>query len=416
MPSSSQLFLQPSSRTSEPRSAPPIYRSWRGTRLRVALFSGNYDGVRDGANQALNRLVGHLLEEADADVRIYAPRYRKPAFPAIGDLHPVASVPLPIGGRSEYRIALGLPAAARRDLEAFRPNLIHVSAPDLLGRQAQLFARARGIPLVASFHTRFATYLEHYRLSFLRPAIERYLDRFYDANDHILVPNLAIANELAARLGPRKAAIWSRGVDRERFHPRLRSPAFRQSMGYAADEIVPLFFGRLVLEKGLGMFVETIAALRRQCVSVRPLIVGDGPARRWMAKRLPNATFLGHLDDVRLGMAVASADILINPSRTEAFGNVNLEAMASGVAVVSADVASASALIDHGRTGWLVADQTPASYARTALHLAGNTPLRRAVGSAASAAADAFSWEKCLSGVVDVYRALVSRVAVEGAG
>src|SRR5690606_4714051 len=103
-----------------------------------------------------------------------------------------------------------------------------------------------------------------------------------------------------------------------------------------------------------GIFAEAIARIRAQGHQVRPLIVGEGPARGWLAERMPNATFMGHLSGAALGRAVASADILINPSVTEAFGNVNLEAMASGLAVVSADIASASALIADGKTGLLV--------------------------------------------------------------
>jgi glycosyltransferase involved in cell wall biosynthesis len=368
----------------------------------VALFSGNYDCVRDGANRALNRLVAHLLDKEGAEVRIFSPRAPKPAFASAGDVRAVRSLALP--GRPEYRLALGLTRSTRAELEAFAPDIVHLSAPDLLGRQAQKWARAKSIPVVASLHTRFETYPAYYGMSFLRPVIERYLDRFYGDCDLVLAPTLPIANELAGKHGAGRVSVWSRGIDPAAFHPSLRDDATRAAFGYAPDDVVPLFFGRLVQEKGLGVFADTIDALRASGRTARPLIVGEGPARGWLEKRLPDAVFAGHLEGAALGRAVASADILINPSVTEAFGNVNLEAMASGLAVVSADVPSASALIADGRTGWLVEAHKPSAYARAARMLMEEAPLRRAIAMAASKEASRYRWDDVLAGVAADYR------------
>src|SRR6185503_308240 len=136
--------------------------------LRIALFSGNYNCVRDGANRALNRLVAHLLDRGAA-VRVYSPTVRAPAFAPAGDLVSVPSLRIP--GRSEYRIAMGLPAALRADVRAFAPTHVHVSCPDLLGTSAQALARSLGAPIVASMHSRFEAYPVHYGLDFLTPAI-----------------------------------------------------------------------------------------------------------------------------------------------------------------------------------------------------------------------------------------------------
>lgn len=384
-------------------SFPPLQsRSTAPRPLRIALFSGNYDCVRDGANQALNRLVAYLLREQGMDVRIYSPRAPQPAFRSVGDVRPVRSLSLP--GRPEYRLALGFTRATRADFEAFQPDLVHLSAPDLLGRQAQKYARARGIPVIASLHTRFETYADYYRLGFLRGAIEAYLDRFYDDCDHILAPTRPIADDLAQKHGADRVSVWGRGVDRALFHPALRDEAWRVAHGYATDMMVPLFFGRLVLEKGLGIFADTMAALHAGGHPVRPLIVGEGPARSWLEKRLPDAVFTGHLEGADLGRAIASADILINPSVTEAFGNVNLEAMASGLAVISANVASASALIEHDYNGLLVTPRDVDAFAGAA-HMLMETPgRRRALGLMASATAARYRWDDVLGAVADTYR------------
>ena len=382
--------------------------------LRIALFSGNYDCVRDGANRALNRLVAYLLEGQHAEVRIYSPRAPRPAFKSAGDVRAVRSLSLP--GRPEYRLALGFTRAVRADLEDFQPDIVHLSAPDLLGRQAQKYARAQGIPVIASFHTRFETYVDYYRLGFLRRAVEAYLDRFYGDCDHILAPTPPIAEELSRKHGAARISMWGRGVDRNLFHPTLRSDLLRGANGYTSDEVVPLFFGRLVMEKGLGIFTDVIAALRAGGHRVRPLVVGDGPARGWLERHMPDAVFTGHLESTELGRTIASADILINPSVTEAFGNVNLEAMASGLAVISANVASAAALIEHGHSGLLVPSEDVDAFAGAAQSLISETSRRRSLGLAASAAASGYCWDEVLGKVLDAYQRLHGKPAYVASG
>ncbi|ABQ70147.1 MULTISPECIES: glycosyltransferase family 4 protein [Sphingomonadales] len=373
--------------------------------LRVALFSGNYNCVRDGANQALNRLVAHLIDRGHA-VRVYSPTIARPAFPPAGDLVSVPSVPIPT--RREYRVALGLPRATRADLDDFAPDIVHLSAPDWLGGAAQAQARRRGIPVVASLHTRFETYLSYYGLGLLRRRADAWLDRFYRHSDMVLVPNAPIADEFAAKgLGDR-VRVWGRGVDRAVFSPARRDLGWRRGQGYGDEETVVLFFGRLVLEKGLAIFAQVIAEARARGRRLRPMIVGDGPARGWLAERLPNARFLGHLTGASLGAAIAAADILINPSTTEAFGNVNLEAMAAGVAVVSAEVASATALIADRISGWLVPPVEVGAYVDAIEALIDRPELRASIADAGLAAADAFRWPSILDGVIADYRWLLA--------
>ena len=121
--------------------------------LRIALFSGNYNYVRDGANQALNRLVGFLLRQG-AHVRVYAPEVENPAFEPTGDMVGVPSMPIPL--RSEYRLPLALPRSVRHDLADFAPNVIHIASPDIVAHRAVTWARRRNIPAIASIHTRAA--------------------------------------------------------------------------------------------------------------------------------------------------------------------------------------------------------------------------------------------------------------------
>lgn len=368
--------------------------------MRVALFSGNYNCVRDGANRALNRLVAHLLARGAA-VRVYSPTIAEPAFAPAGDLVSVPSVPIP--GRSEFRIAMGLPRSIRADVERFAPNIIHVSAPDFLGTGAQKLARKLGVPVAASLHTRFETYFDYYGLGAFRSWGERRLQRFYQGSDRVLAPNAASAESLVAMgVADRDIAIWGRGVDPSAFSPALRDLSLRRELGYRDDEIVPLFFGRLVLEKGIVAFADTIWILKERGHVLRPLIVGAGPAEARFRALLPDAVFTGHLDARSLGTAVASADILINPSITEAFGNVNLEAMASGLAVVSADVGSAQALMTHGESGLLV-EPAPALLADAVEQLIDFPDRRFELARAGHAASLRHRWPEILDSVIASY-------------
>ena len=374
--------------------------------LRIALFCGNYNCVKDGANNALNHLVSYLLQEG-AQVRIYSPTVANPAFEAAGDLVSVRSVAIP--GRSEYRLTLGLDKRTKADVRRFEPTHIHVSAPDPQGYQAQELARELGCPLVTSLHTRFETYFEYYGLRAFRPWAERYLRSFYARSDLVLVPNIPILQELSSWNMTNCISLWSRGVDQQQFHPTFRNLEWRRSQGWDETDIVPIFFGRLVREKGIDKFSATIAKAIEQGLQLRPMIVGDGPAKAEFASQLPDgARFLGHLSGEDLSRAIASADILINPSTTEAFGNVNLEAMASGLAIVSADVPSAQALISHNDNGVLVPPNDVAGYADALTDLAHDRGKRAQLGSAAAVTAAAFTWSAALADVVQGYLGLIS--------
>ncbi|MGZ3266745.1 MAG: glycosyltransferase family 4 protein [Croceibacterium sp.] len=378
---------------------------------RVALFSGNYNCIADGANQALNRLVA-FLERNGFDVRVYSPVVQNPAFEPAGELVGVRSMPFP--GRGEYRVALGLPPETRRDLDAFAPDIVHVSAPDPMGRAAQGYAQKHGIPIVASLHTRFETYFEFYRLGFIRGMIERYLQRFYCRCDLVLAPNRPMADMLVADGVDRsRIAIWSRGVDRVKFDPARRSPAWRAAHGIAEDELAVLFFGRLVREKGIADFAAAFS--RAALPHARAVVVGEGPAHAEFARGLPGAVFTGHLSGAELGEAVASADVLLNPSATEAFGNVNLEAMAAGLAVISADAPSSRDLIEPGRTGLLVEVGDVAGYASALTLLAEDAALRIRLGQSARAESARYDWDAELARVAEAYVGLLPAVATGSA-
>ena len=374
--------------------------------MRIALFSGNYNYLREGANQALNMLVRYLEEEAGHTVRVYSPVTKTPAFEPAGTLIPVPSMRLPI--RGEFQLALGLGRAIRRDVERFAPDLVHVSTPDILGTRAQTFARQLGVPVVASLHTRFESYLQYYGLNWVRPIVEAHLDRFYRRSDHVLAPTPVLVDELKPILGDERVSLWSRGVDRSLFRPDRRDLGWRRAHGIGDDEIALLFFGRLVLEKGIATFIAVVDALKRRGIVVRPLLVGDGPALGLFGE-VAGVVSTGHLQGDELATAVASADIMLSPSVTEAFGNVVLEAMASGLPIVSADVPSARTLIDTGQTGFLSPVHDTDHYAATIETLIASCDLRRTIGIAARKASETYSWDAASASVERAYQHTMGR-------
>jgi glycosyltransferase involved in cell wall biosynthesis len=373
--------------------------------LRVALFSGNYNYVRDGANQALNRLVAYL-ETQGCMVRVYSPTSDTPAFEPAGTLVSVPSFAIP--GRGEYRVALGLPDRLKADVRDFAPDIIHLSAPDPAAHAAKKLARTIGVPVVASIHTRFETYFEYYGLGFIRPGIEVLLRRFYSGLDEIFVTSQGFG-ETMRETGIISAppAVWSRGVDKARFNAGRRSAEWRWSLGIGDDEPVIGFVGRLVLEKGLDVIAATIAELERRGVAHRLVVVGNGPAQARFEQQVPNAIFTGFLGGEALARAYASVDMLFNPSITETFGNINLEANASGIAVVAAIATGSNCLIDDGVNGRLVRHDDIGGFADALGLYLTDGRVRAAAGQKGLEQAARFDWDSINDAVLARYHELL---------
>lgn len=376
--------------------------------LRIALFSGNYNYVRDGANQALNRLVGYLLSQG-ASVRIYSPTVAEPAFAPTGDLVSVPSVAIP--RRPEYRIPLSLSRAVRRDLEAFNPNIIHISSPDRVARKAVKWAQKRHLPVLCSVHTRFETYLRYYNMSFLEPLVEAWIRRLYRKCDALVAPSESFAQVLRQQRMNYDIDIWSRGVDRDIFDPSHRDLAWRQGIGIADDTPVIGFLGRLVMEKGLDVFSDTIDQLKRRKVPHQVLVIGDGPARLWFESRIPDAKFVGLQVGLELGRAVASMDMFFNPSVTEAFGNVTLESMASGLPVVAAKATGSQSLVEDKMSGRLITPGAINQYADALQAYCVNVELRAKHGAAGELRSLDYSWDAINQTMAETYLRLIRQRA-----
>ncbi len=377
-----------------------------GRALRVALVTSSYNYIPDGVALTLNRLVGYL-ESQGVDVLVFAPTADRPAFAHQGTVVPVPSMPLP--GRPEYRLALGMAGFVKRQLLDFAPDIIHIGVPDLLGHAALRLAQKHGIPAVASYHTRYETYLRHYwHLAWLERFLTRVLRRFYGACREVYVPSDSTREALLADGLRDNFKPWPRGIDTARFSPHKRRAPWRTRLGIGPDELVILHVSRLVREKRLDTLT---AALNAIDFPHRTVIVGDGPDRDAVERELPQAIFAGFLTDEALATAYASSDIFVFPSDSESFGNVTLEAMASGLPAVCADATGSRSLVVPGQTGFLAPSGDAAAFARHLTVLAQDPALRRRMGEAARARALTFSWEETLARMLGYYRALLAGTA-----
>jgi phosphatidylinositol alpha 1,6-mannosyltransferase len=375
-------------------------------KLRVALFTGNYNYIKDGVSLTLNRLVDYLQRQGVA-VLIVAPTGPAPAFEPVGELLSVPSFPIP--SRPEYRLSLGLPAKVRCRLEEFRPTLFHIAVPDLLGYRALCLAERWQVPVVASYHTRYDTYLKYYGLSALEGLGKKYLRHFYGRCRRLYPPSESMAAILREEGIAQNMQVWSRGVDTERFNPSRRDLAWRRSLGIADDDVVVTYVGRLVKEKNTALLTRVFGDLKRRGIRFRPMVVGNGPEEAGMRAALPDGIFTGFLNGEPLACAYASSDVFVFPSESETFGNVTLEAMASGLPAVCADASGSRNLVVEGVTGFLVSARDEPLFIDRIATLVKTQELRVRMSAHALQRSAEFRWDNVLSGLLASYIDVVAQ-------
>lgn len=369
--------------------------------MRVALFTGNYNHIPDGVSLTLNRLVAHL-NDRNVPVKIFGPSVTHPPMDHEGDFSEVPSIPAP--GRPEYRISTGFPLYAQRELKDFAPDLIHIATPDYLGLRALLYARNNNIPVVASYHTHFASYLRYYGIGFLEPWIWAYLRWFYRQCRCVYVPSSGMGKLLRRQEVTDTIKIWSRGVDTNLFSPEKRSQPWRASYGFTSGDTVVLFVSRLVREKNLATLAQAMDQAMNVNANIKTLIVGDGPAREELEQELPEAVFTGHLKGEELAAAYASSDLFFFPSDTETFGNVTLEAMASGLPALVANATGSASLIENGKHGYIVNADDAITFTERIRSLAEDPQRLASMGSASRKKAEQFTWSNVMDELLEHYR------------
>jgi glycosyltransferase involved in cell wall biosynthesis len=284
------------------------------------------------------------------------------------------------------------------------PDVVYVATEGPLGWSAVRIARRLGIPIVSGFHTNFHSYCSHYHVSWLRPLIFRYLCRFHSRTAGTLVPSADLRTRLES-MGVKNVSVLGRGVDSELFNPRRRSAKLRHIWHASDNDLVLLYVGRVAGEKNLQLAVEAYRAIKQRSGAVKFVIVGDGPLRAALQSKHPDLVFCGVQTGKKLAEHYASADVFLFPSETETFGNVTLEAMASGLAVVAYDYAAAHMHIIDGESGVLVPPGDARAFVDRAVRLAGTPQTLASIRRQARGYAVSLHWK----GVVERFaRTLMS--------
>lgn len=378
------------------------------SRFKVALFTGNYNHIRDGVSLTLNRLVKYLLEH-DIEVLVFGPTIDPPALDHEGTLIAVPSTRLP--GRPEYRFSKSFPRQVRRELEQFDPDIVHIATPDLLGYKALKWAGENGKPVVSSYHTHFASYLKYYKLSALEFLLWKYLKWFYSRCEQLFVPTPSMADDLKERGVQTELKIWARGIEAGLFHPGQRDEQWRARHGFSEDDVVVTFVSRLVWEKNLELYADVINQIRKKYPQVKAMVVGDGPAGEGLREMLPDAVYTGFLKGEELAKAYASAEVFFFPSDTETFGNVTLEAMASGLPCVVADAVGSKSLVEHNVNGFLAPVDQKTLFYTYIEKLVLDTSLREQMAQASLEKSKSYSWENINAGLTGYYEQVLEDVS-----
>jgi glycosyltransferase involved in cell wall biosynthesis len=394
-------------RSVPPSSLLPAPRTLEGFRL--AIFTDTYAPQLNGVTRTLERLAADVERRGGA-ARVFT-------VDAPGEPRPPAVRwrSVPFWAYPEMRLAWPGAEAAKAELRQFRPTLVHAATQLGVGLAGRAAARSLGIPLVSSYHTNLTAYARHYRLGALAEPGWRFLRWFHAGASRTYCPTRAVADELAAR-GFARLAIWGRGVDTTRFSPAHRSDALRARLGIRRGEVLAVYVGRIAAEKDLDVALDAMRLIGPpERSGIRLMLVGEGPHEATCRGRAPAGTvFTGRIEGDALAEAYASADLFVFPSRTDTFGNVLVEAMASGLPVLAADVPQTREVI--AGTGHLFPAGNASALVGVLLRLARDPAARAQSREMGLERARRFGWNEIFDDLFRDYLAVVGEPAAQVAG
>lgn len=363
--------------------------------LSIALVTETWPPEINGVAMTLSRLVDGLHRSGHA-VQVVRPRqHADRQADGTTDQAQLLVPGAPIPGYGGLRFGLPVRRTLLRNWSAQRPELVHIATEGPLGWAALSAAARLAIPVTTSFHTQFHQYCGHYGLSWLRRCVSHYLRHFHNQSLYTLAPNQALCEALLAE-GYRNVTLLGRGIDTALFNPERRSAELRRTWGAEEHSLVALYVGRLAPEKNLSTVIAAFEALSAEHPAARMVWVGDGPLLAKLRKKYPGHLFLGAKTGVELAACYASADVFLFASLTETFGNVTLEAMASGLAVVAYQYAAAEQFVRHGINGLTINKGDSRAFCRSAAILGANPAWAKQLGAQATADMPDCGWDKML--------------------
>ncbi|MEL3971755.1 glycosyltransferase family 1 protein [Rossellomorea oryzaecorticis] len=367
--------------------------------MRIALFSDTYHPQVNGVARTLKRLTDYF-EKKGIEYKVFVPETdaRKEQYP---NVHSFTSFPFIF--YPECRTAIANPITIEKQLKEFSPDLIHVTTPLSMGLIGVHCAKKMNIPLVASYHTHFDFYLDYYKMTWLSPLLWKYMKWFHSRAQRIFVPSIDTKKHLESK-GFQHLSIWSRGVDCEAFSPSKRTNGLN-------DKFTLLYVGRLAPEKDLETLTKIIKFLPPAVkATVQWIIVGDGPLKKEMERDLKeeNVTCTGYLNGGELAKIYASSDLFVFPSASETFGNVILEAFASGLPAVVADKGGVTTIVEDGKDGRIARAHHYESFIEAIDEITGNEELHKSMSRQARLKAEHLSWDSIFKKLEFEYREVLS--------
>jgi glycosyltransferase involved in cell wall biosynthesis len=350
--------------------SPIVLEDYPATRpsLRIAVVTETWPPEVNGVAMTLAKLV-QGLSHRNHDVQLIRPRQTKSESPLNdASLEEVLMRGMPIPRYPELKLGLPSKKTLVKTWTLRRPDVVHIATEGPLGWSALQAAKVLKLPVTSDFRTNFQSYSKHYGVGWLRKPIVAYLRKFHNATACTMVPTRELMRTLSEN-GFANLKVVSRGVDTKLFNISKRDTSLRSSWGATDNTKVLISVGRMAPEKNLDQVLKTYEALKFTGQAFKLVMVGDGPLKEQFQNRYPEIIFPGMLSQSNLAAYYASSDLFIFPSQTETFGNVTLEALASGIPVLAFDCAAARDWVQTGINGWLVAENNPEGFAAQAVNV-----------------------------------------------
>ncbi|MBU9723467.1 MULTISPECIES: glycosyltransferase family 4 protein [Bacillaceae] len=369
--------------------------------MRIAIFSDTYAPEVNGVARTLKRYTAYL-EKVGIDYKLFVPESSTP-IPTVPQVERFSSIPFVL--YPECRMALPNPLYINETLKAFKPTMIHVTTPFNLGLFGAHYGKKNNIPMIASYHTNFDDYLEYYHLQFMQKWIWKYMSWFHRPFEKVYVPSHTTKEKLVNYNVHPNIDIWGRGVNHLEFNPENKSNRIKEKYQIKEKNIL-LYVGRLSPEKDIRIVLETFFSLPEDIKkNTHLMIVGDGPLYKSLLSSKSNQiTFTGFLEGKELAEVYASSDIFLFPSPTETFGNVVLEAQASGLPVIGANAGGVKNLIKDGQTGFLCEPKNADEFVRKTITLLAQDNFRQTFGKQAREFALEQTWERIFERLILSYK------------
>lgn len=315
-----------------------------------------------------------------------------------------------IPGYPDLQIGLPAPGLLQRLLRNQAVDVAYIATEGPLGMSALRACRRHAVPVLSGLHTHFDQYSRHYGLGLLTPLVSRHLRRFHNRTSTTLVPTTAMAGVVRST-GFERVRVWPRGVHADQFSPSWRDPVLRRSWGLAEDDLAVLYVGRIAAEKNIDLVGRAFRTIATAQPRARLILVGSGPVRARLQRQYPDAIFCGPLQGETLARHYASGDVFLFPSLTDTFGNVVLEAMASGLAVIAYAQAAAGELIHDGHNGLLATPGDEHAYLAQAQHAAANPGLLGQMKWRARATVMQHTWPRLIDSLEEILARLIADAA-----